>query len=302
MTTEPNVPSATGDNVLEYYARNWESIANCYALDEKGLPIDPAWYRRRLYNEFLRRHRPGSILDIGCGGGWTVLDALDLGLDARGIEPVAELKAHGCALLGAHAHDPSRIEQGDLAKLATLPSDSVDCIALLSVLPLVPRESWDDVHEDIARVLRPGGRLITAYRNQLFDLYTFNSFTMEFYDRELWGCEPCGPLRTDQQLARLKGLVVNPDVPGPYFTVSTDKSFGHFDRQKSNPLTMPAYLAGRGLRVERTSFYHFHCVPPLLADAVDTYRTINHQLELTMADDWRGTFMAAMFVVDATRA
>jgi SAM-dependent methyltransferase len=302
MSASTTSSTGTSDEVLEYYARNWQKIANCYAVDEGGLPVDPAWYRRRQYQDYLRRTRPASVLDVGCGGGWTVLDALELGLDARGIEPVKELKEHGNELLKRHGHDPGRITQQDLSIFASLPPSSLDCVALLSVLPHVPREKWDGVHREIARILKPGGRLIAAYRNELFDLYTFNSFTVEFYDATLWNCPPCEPLHTSERISQLKSLVTHPDIPGPYFTAAADKSFGKLDRMKSNPLTMSAYLEQFGLRVERTNYYHYHCVPPLLAPSVKEFREVNHQLELTMATDWRGIFMAAIFMVEVVRA
>lgn len=294
--------TGTSEEVLEYYSRNWEKIANCYAIDDLGLPADPAWYRRRLYQEFLERTRPSSVLDIGCGGGWTVLDAIERGVNARGIEPVFELKEFGCNLLQQAGHDASRITQGDLASIASLPDASEDCIALLSVLPHVPRSRWDEVHVDIARSLKPGGRFIAAYRNELFDLFTFNSITMEFYDKSLWNNDACTLLRDNDTLDLLKGLITNPDLPGPYFTAAKDKSFGDLDRMKSNPMTMPSYLSKFGLQVERTRFFHFHCVPPLLAQKVDSYRSTNHELELSMADDWRAHFMAAIFMVEVVKA
>ena len=80
--------TATSKDVLNYYERNRGKIANCYDLDHKGLPVDPAWYRRRLYNLFLKEYKPKSVLDIGCGGGWTVLDALKKGISAIGVEPI----------------------------------------------------------------------------------------------------------------------------------------------------------------------------------------------------------------------
>jgi SAM-dependent methyltransferase len=294
--------TGTSHEVLQYYARNWSKIANCYALDDSGLPVDPAWYRRRLYQEFLARTRPRSVLDVGCGGGWTVLDALELGIDARGIEPIAELVEFGHGLLKKQGHDPVRIVQDDLASCATMATQSQDCVALLSVLPHVPRESWDDVHANFARVLRPGGRFIAAYRNQLFDLFTFNSLTIEFYDSTLWDSAACAPLHTEGRLKLLKGLVTNPDQPGPYFTAAQDKSFGKLDRMKSNPLTMCQYLARFGFAVERTRYYHFHCVPPILGSAIADFRQINHGLELSASDDWRGNFMAAIFMVECVRA
>ncbi|MDP3086740.1 MAG: class I SAM-dependent methyltransferase [Methylotenera sp.] len=302
MSSISKPKTGTSEEVLNYYSRNWDKIANCYTMDEAGLPSDPAWYRRRLYQQFLERTRPKSVLDIGCGGGWTVLDAIERGVDARGVEPVAELKEFGCKLLQQHGHDSARITQDDLSSISDLPAASEDCIALLSVLPHVPRNNWDDVHKDIARTLKPGGRLIAAYRNELFDLFTFNGITMEFYDSSLWDNEVLTSLRNNNTLDMLKGLITNPDVPGPYFSAALDKSFGKLDRMKSNPMTMPSYLEQFGLKVERTRFFHFHCVPPILADKIKDYRNINHQMEMTMSDDWRATFMAAIFMVEVVKA
>ena len=45
--------TGTSKDVLTYYHNNWDKIANCYNLDKDNIPIDPAWYRRRLYNNFL---------------------------------------------------------------------------------------------------------------------------------------------------------------------------------------------------------------------------------------------------------
>jgi SAM-dependent methyltransferase len=296
--TKPPDPLNNPD-VIDYYRRNWQKIANCYSLAADGLPSDPAWYRRRLYNAFLDRRRPDAIMDVGCGGGWTVLDAAARGLDVRGVEPVPELVGHGQDLLGSGGHDRGRIRQGDLGILSELPAASLDCVALLSVLPHVPRTRWDDVHREIARVLRPGGVLVAAYRNELFDLFTFNSFTVEFYDRTLWGLPPTQALRSGAPLEALKALMTHPDQPGSYFTAASDKSFGQLDRPKTNPLTLPAYLEPFGLRLDRTSFYHFHAVPPLMADSAPSRRTIEHQMELDHSHDWRGHFMAAMFLVEA---
>lgn len=302
MSRENATKTGTSDDVLDYYSRNWEKIAKCYEIGADGLPCDPAWYRRRLYQQFLDRVKPQSVLDIGCGGGWTVLDALERGVDARGIEPVRELQEHGCRLLADHGYDPKAIALDDLASLEGLPKESQDCIALLSVLPHVPSASWDHVHQQIARTLRPGGRLIAAYRNELFDLFTFNSISIEFFDKSLWDIDELKRLQKDRVIEDLKRLITNPDVPGPYFTAAKDSSFGKLARVKSNPLTMPAYLAGYGLNVERTRFFHFHCVPPLMASSVSDFKAINHDLELALSDDWRGNFMAAIFMVEIVKS
>ena len=64
---------------------------------------------------------------------------------------------------------------------------------------------------------------------------------------------------------------------------------------------MPEYLDQFSLKVVNTQYYHFHCVPPLLSTQVDNYREVNHQLELSMSEDWRGNFMAAIFMIEAIK-
>lgn len=294
--------TGTSGDVLSYYARNWEKIAKCYEVDSNGLPVDPAWYRRRLYRDFLGRTKPASVLDIGCGGGWTVLDALQSGVNARGIEPVAELQKFGIELLSKNGYPQECIAQDDLSVLREMPDEKEDCIALLSVLPHVPAQDWDSVHSDISRALKPGGKFFAAYRNTLFDLYTFNSFTLEFYDQSLWDTAAAKDIHTDEALTHLKGLIAHPDLPGPYHTMAVDKSFGELQRVKSNPLTIASYLSSFGLTLDRVRFYHYHCAPPLMMQKLSKYKEMNHQMELQLPDDWRGHFMCAMFVVEVTKA
>lgn len=301
MQKSSSSPGAAPPEVVEYYSKNWEKIANCYDLGPSGLPIDPAWYRRRLYQQFLDENRPGSIFDAGCGGGWTVLDALTRNIDAYGVEPVSELHAFAQSLISAKGHDPQRITRNDLSVIREHKPSSWDCAALLSVLPHISAEQWDPAHENIHRILRPGGHLVAAYRNNLFDMYTFNSLTVDFFEEHLWDTAATGNGNARINAENLKDLIVNPTIPGRNFTAADDKSFGKLQRPKSNPLTIKNYLSKFGFQVNRIRFYHFHCVPPLLKSKLPDFEKINYQMEMTMSDDWRGHFMAAMFLVEAQK-
>jgi SAM-dependent methyltransferase len=265
------------------------------------LPLDPAWYRRRLYQSFLQKYKPASLLDVGCGGGWSVLDALLLGVNARGVEPVPNLAKHGSNLLSKNGYDPSLITVDGLSCLEKLPDSSEDCIVFLSVLPHVPSSEWSKVHSHISRILKPGGLFISTYRNQLFDLYTFNCFTLEFFNESLWSHECLPNDFACDSLDSLRSLISNPDLPGPYFTAAKDESFGKLARVKSNPHTFPSYLASFSINVDKLCFYHFHCVPPLLAHTVPDYRKLNHSLELNASDDWRAQYMCAIFMIAAIK-
>lgn len=289
------------DQVINYYARNWEAIAHCYDLDADGYPIDVAWYRRQIYMEIIQRRNPATLLDVGCGGGWTVLDALNSGIDALGLEPVSDLVLFGKDLLQQNSFDADHISQGEIASLNRMENECFDALSFLSVLPHVDEPEWDSVHCNASRLLRPGGLFVAAYRNALFDLYTFNRFTVEFVQASLWPAASRTVVRNERLDARLAGLLTHPSTPHPDFTRSADVSFGRLKRVKSNPLEIEVMLAKNGLRLDRIHFYHIHCVPPLLEDAVKNVRQVNHELELKLSQDWRGNFMAAMFLVEATK-
>lgn len=290
--------TATSNDVLNYYSNNWERIANCYDLDDRGLPVDPAWYRRRLYNQFLEKHKPKSVLDIGCGGGWTTLDSLKLGVKTIGLEPVIELKDFAENLLQKEGFDGKNILNEDLLYIKTLENNSQDCIALLSVIPHVPLNKIEKIHKELYRVLKPGGKLVIAYRNELFDLFTFNSITLEFYKNRIWELDELKKLsETPEVLKALSGLINNPDLPGKFHTNAKDKSFGKLNRFKTNPLTIKEYLSSFGLKWLESHFYHFHAVPPLISYKVQDLKKINHHLELNYSSDWRANFMCPMYLV-----
>ena len=290
--------TATSKDVLNYYSNNCDRIANCYDLDDKGLPNDPAWYRRRLYNQFLEKHKPKSVLDIGCGGGWTTLDSLKLGVKTIGLEPVIELKDFAENLLQKEGFDGKNILNEDLLYIKTLENNSQDCIALLSVIPHVPLNKIEKIHKELYRVLKPGGKLVIAYRNELFDLFTFNSITLEFYKNRIWELDELKKLsETPEVLKALSGLINNPDLPGKFHTNAKDKSFGKLNRFKTNPLTIKEYLSSFGLKWLESHFYHFHAVPPLISNEVQDLKKINHHLELNYSSDWRANFMCPMYLV-----
>ena len=107
--------------------------------------------------------RPGEIVvDLGCGGGLDVLLASRMvGPSGRviGIDMTAQMLERAKA--GAAKVGASNVE----FHLATidalpLPDQSVDCIISNCVVNLVPDKST--VFSEIARVLKPGGRLVIS--------------------------------------------------------------------------------------------------------------------------------------------
>ncbi|MCZ6775499.1 MAG: class I SAM-dependent methyltransferase, partial [Ignavibacteria bacterium] len=129
--------TGTSQEVLEYYKRNWKEIVSCYDIGEDGLPRDPAFYRRRVYLNILQESKADNILDVGCGGGRTVLDALQMGRQAQGIEPIEPLAKEAKTLLAEFGQDPDLIKKADMAELQYWNRRTFGTVAVLSVLPHV---------------------------------------------------------------------------------------------------------------------------------------------------------------------
>ena len=105
------------------------------------------------------RLRPGHVLaDLGCGhGGAGLWAARQTGAALIGIDlsPAGiELARHRAAQLGLDR--PARFLVGDMAATG-LPDASCDAVMSLDVLPFVPDKAA--AAGEIARILRPGGRL-----------------------------------------------------------------------------------------------------------------------------------------------
>lgn len=290
------------EKVKSYYEANWSSIANCYDVDQDGLPIDAAWYRRRIYNKILEEKRPSSVLDVGCGGGQTVLDALAMGSSAIGIEPIKSLVDHGQEKLTQAGFSRELITQGDASDISNYDDDSFDLVAMLSVIPHIPMKDWPSLHSEIARVLKPGGYCVIAYRNELFDLYTVNRFTHDFFMKNFFGSSFYSTELQNELSVELESFIPFNKVPPANHTESSDKRFGDLERPKSNPLIQAEYLKKYGLDLEKNYFCNIHPVLPnsLLFRTIDAPR-LKHSIELDLFDAWQGNFMGSMFVTVARK-
>ena len=118
-----------------------------YALD--GRVNADYWRTERLYGRFA----PGAfIVDVGCGNGWILQEALGRGCRGVGTEVydgLVELaRARGCEAV--------------LAPAEALPFDdgSADGAIFAGVLPFTDE---DRALAELARVLRPGGRVEAYY-------------------------------------------------------------------------------------------------------------------------------------------
>lgn len=103
--------------------------------------------------------RPGmKVLDLGSGDGTTAVPAARLGADVLGVDIASNLVAAGNERAEAEGLTNLRFEEGDASNLDNLPDESFDLVVTVFGAMFAPRPY--DVAKEMARVTRPGGRIV----------------------------------------------------------------------------------------------------------------------------------------------
>lgn len=132
---------------------------------------------KQLYRS-IRKRRPKTVLDVGCGHGYLVLYLLSHGIDAHGfdISPCAGIKIR------------YRFTQGD-AKELPYPDQSFDVIISSDFFEHIKEEDIDQVASEMARV----GKTVLAYISYKPEDRSTGIDTHESVHEEAWWAERLKP-------------------------------------------------------------------------------------------------------------
>lgn len=138
------------DSYFEQHAHEWNDIRSLHVAEEEV---------ERELQRLVGQDAVGDLLDIGTGTGRVLSLLAPRAARAIGIDRSHEMLAFARAALAAPEFRHAQLRHGDMYHLA-LPPRSVDVVVLHQVLHFA-----DDpvaVMRQVARVLRPGGRLLLA--------------------------------------------------------------------------------------------------------------------------------------------
>ncbi len=130
----------------------WGGAAEDWAAIQEG-------FTRPLWLDVLDAAgaAPGlHLLDAGCGAGGAAVEAARLGCDVTGVDASAELLA-----IGRRRLPNARFEEADLEHLP-FPSGAFD--AAVAINTLFFAQDMDRAARELARVVRPGGRIVVSGR------------------------------------------------------------------------------------------------------------------------------------------
>ena len=137
--------------------RAWDEVAETYAARR-----DPDGSDAALIDDLLADLPPDpAVLDVGCGDGARTLANLppgSVGLDVsrRGLD------------LASETVPDARLVHGEMSALP-FAADRFDAITAYHAVFHVARERHPAVYAEFARVLRPGGRLLTTLPGGRFE-------------------------------------------------------------------------------------------------------------------------------------
>ena len=220
--------------------------------------------------------KKGLCLDVGCGEGVLAEFMAKRGFEVLAYdlsEPLVDAARE--RLQGAGHFADIRLAGMEL--LAELPSASVDIVLVANVMAYLTNAEEAFFYEHVRRVAKPGAEFIVTHSNELFDLFTLNAYTVNFFSHHLGVSKEM-----------VSSLLVNPNLPERVtFNI------------RENPLSYPNKLRGLGWEEHQQEFINLHEVPPLMMDPTHTvdldvrsYRdTLNWPPEMR----WKLMFVCSMF-------
>ncbi|MEV0248410.1 class I SAM-dependent methyltransferase [Nocardia sp. NPDC050712] len=146
-------------------AAAYDSIAKAYA-EENATSLLNEYYNRPAIRNLLGDVTGRHVLDAGCGSGPTLVDLIEGGATAVGIDGSQALIDIAADRVGGAAE----LHVGDLA--APLPFGDNTFDDIVCSLALHYLEDWPSPLAEMRRVLKPGGRLILSVEHPLVIWFT----------------------------------------------------------------------------------------------------------------------------------
>ncbi len=234
-------------NSVEY----WADSAGWYAG-----AIDNDYHRHRL--NVIRSlipadlYRSGKrIFDFGYGDAVHFPEFLDAGAIIQGVDASPEMIGFAKDRLSGGGYDPELVALGTADSMVELEDASFDAVLSFNVLAYLTDEEENKFYKEASRIIKPGGYLAVTHSNELFDMFSLNRYTAEFFNRHF--------------------------VQDPNYDVSGMLTFAHKPEGhpqynvRENPLTYSFKLKKFGFTEIKQSFSNLHQAPPQILGPDKTY-------------------------------
>jgi ubiquinone/menaquinone biosynthesis C-methylase UbiE len=224
---------------------------------------------RKLYQSIDFKNK--NCLDFGCGNGVTLIELLEKGSYCLGLDISKQMIGLAKNVLKKKGFDPGLVSVGGVNQMKKFVSESFDVITSFNVLAYLNDKEIDQFYRETYRLLKKGGQLVVTHSNELFDMYSLNSYTIEFFAKYFY----------DGDKKAIKKLLYNNKTP-EIITFNV----------RPNPLNYKYELMRYGFVEEQQEFYNQHKRAPSLLQGEKEYSdTLNYFEE----DRWKLMFTCSAF-------
>jgi ubiquinone biosynthesis O-methyltransferase len=196
---------------------------------------------RQLILELVGEVRNCRVLDVGCGDGEFALELARRGAIVVGIDSSPEMIE--AARSRARPHDADVTFEQAMAEQLPFPDEQFDVVTAITILCFV--EDAAPVFNEIARVLRPGGRFVIGELGK-WSVWAAGRRVRAWLGSRLWRCGRFRTANELRQLAEQAGLTVRSLRGAVYYPRwgFAAQILGPFDRRFSRITTLcAAFLA-----------------------------------------------------------
>nr|WP_194365794.1 class I SAM-dependent methyltransferase [Thiospirillum jenense] len=213
-----------------------------------------------------------QIFDFGCGDAVFFPWFLEMGCHIEGIDISPEMVEIGQQRLTNLGVDSCLIQVSDVNYLKKIPSASLDGLLSFNVLAYLTNEEELTFYQEASRIVRSGGYLVVTHSNSLFDLFSLNQHTIDFFENNFipdrYHRSEFSKLISDSALSK-----------GAYYNI------------RENPLSYRYKLNGFKFKEIKQEFINLHVLPPCLLQNKNYPSTLNFAEE----QRWKLMFMCSVF-------
>jgi len=248
--------------------------------------------------------KPKTLLDAGCGPASFMRYLFENELELYGFDLTEAMVAEAKVIMASLGVDSNRVWKGSVLNKVDYyqPNgpERYDAALCFGVLPHIPSDQDPTVLGNLYDSLEIGGLAVVEARNSLFSLFTQNRYSYDFISKELIQVEKLlqrsgnNAPAVESALARLRSHF-RMDLPPLRKGKEGKPGYDEVLSRTHNPFVLSAIMSEAGFRDVRTLFYHFHALPPMLAEGIEQFFK-KASIEMENPEDWRGYFMASAFM------
>jgi SAM-dependent methyltransferase len=201
----------------------------------------------------------GSLYDFGCGTG-ELFSELGNAFAYHGCDISPEM----IRLCGDRTGVVCAV--GGIEHFESRPGP-FDAVVVLNTLPYLTEDDERRFYQHAAKALRPGGALLISHTNMLFDLVSFNRYTVEFYRDVVCPAAAIDPSAADHIAS---GLLKQGDYPpadpatmnaGPATQISDRDKVA---KRRVDPFEYPRQVEAFGFKLGKLTPLNCYALPPLV--------------------------------------